>query len=71
VYIDGELRASTPAVPSQDQWCSFIHQFGLASKPRDTIDPNWTSEHQEFHSWRVWQPNQTPAGQGIVGGGIF
>jgi hypothetical protein len=70
VYVDGERRASTPAVPHQSQWMCWIHQFGLASRPRDW-HPGWTAEHQALRRFTAWQPTSTPAGQGIKGGGSY
>jgi hypothetical protein len=70
VYVDGERRASTPAVPHQSQWMCWIHQFGLVSRPRDW-HPGWTAEHQTLRRFTAWQPTSTPAGQGIKGGGSY
>jgi hypothetical protein len=70
VYLDGAQVAENRGVNGQSQWMSFVHQFGLAARPRDT-HPGWTADAQRMGYFIAWQPNATPVGQGIKGGGAY
>ena len=71
MFMDGSLVASNPAVDGRAQWMYWMHQSGLSTTRPQDLSPGWTGDHQDFFSFRVWQPASTPQGHGIHGGGLF